>query len=204
MLGAASPGTPGRAAPAPLSRTRRVSSGLHLGRADTVIAPMHAAVPLPPRRQGQGGAMCRPCAKDKLRGALTAHKARAAPAPPSLPPPEGNLHPRFGERRAGGHPLAAPRRPALRLAPLALRKSIRAGRSEDVTSYLFPRSGRGIYGQRLAGREKGSAFCCAWGGRGLGAASPRPRAALRGPARGLLACRARRGPGGGGRRTIGY
>lgn len=62
---------PGRRAgprPRPRSRSHRASSGLHLGRADTVIAPMHAAVPLPPRRQGHGGAMCRPCAADKLRG----------------------------------------------------------------------------------------------------------------------------------------
>lgn len=174
---------PCRPTTARLPHTHRTSSGLHLGRADTVIAPMHAAVPLPPRRQGHGGAMCRPCAADKLRGAFKAHKARAVPAPASLPPPEGNLHPRFGERRAGGGTLfAAPRRPALCPAPPALHESIGAGRSEDVTSYLPPppRSGWGIYRQRLAGREKGSAFCCAWGSRGLGAASPRLRAALRG------------------------
>lgn len=53
----------------PRPHTHRTPFGLRLGRADTVIAPVRAAVLLPPRRQGHGGAMLRPCAADKLRGA---------------------------------------------------------------------------------------------------------------------------------------
>lgn len=157
------PGDPGPA-PAPLPRT---SSGRHLGRADTVIAPMHAAVPPPPRRRGRGAAMLRPCAADKPRGAWGAQSSGRAGASSSLPPPEGKISTRGRERRRGGRgdtprrlTPPGPARPAP--APSALHKSIGAGRSEDITTYYLPPERAGDLRAEISRRGDGICLllCC--------------------------------------------